>query len=167
MFQNNFFTKFEFAQPTKYVTGLAIVGGTVTDIIQPIAPIALYIFIISSLLIVFFYFFKKKFKILANFIPYMFVTIFISFLIVLFQYASGNQSKGFLASNFDTFESIQYNLGIDRSLSNINENTKETNEILQRIEDKISNLNSLKKSNLKKDSKTMEESYFKESDWKP
>ena len=88
-------------------------------------------------------------------------------MIVLFQYVSSNQNKGFLAGNFDTFENIQYNLGINSSLSNIDENTKKTNELLQKIEEKISNLGSSKKSNLEKDLKTKEESGFKEKDWKP
>lgn len=108
----NFFLKDNYKKKLKYISTLAVIGGGISDITQPIAPFALYIFFLSLILLVIFYFLKRKIIILEEYNNYLIIISIVSFFIFGFQKISGSEEKGLLASNFPVFENFQSTLGI-------------------------------------------------------
>lgn len=168
------FFKDNFKKKLKYISTLAVIGGGVSDIIQPIAPFALYIFCISLILLVIFYFFKKKIIILEEYNNYLIIISIVSFFIFGFQKISGSEEKGLLASNFPIFENFQSTLGIikediktikkdvkDIAKSNqqISKNTDQIAKGISEINTNLKNINSDENLKIFKNPKTAMEFY--------
>ena len=95
---------------------ISIIGGFVTDVLQPIAPFSSYIFYVSSVatLIIFLAFlFKSTLREkLSNSLVLALSVMIITGAISLLQKYSDNDKKGVLANNFKVFEKFQNQLGI-------------------------------------------------------
>jgi len=147
---------------------ISIIGGFVTDVLQPIAPFSSYIFYVSSVatLIIFLAFlFKSTLREkLSNSLILALSIMIITGLISLLQKYSDNDKKGLLASNFKVFEKFQNQLGIietqilevkDVSIQNLEETKKlskqieETKKELGEKIDQISPENKLDQSKMK------------------
>ena len=116
---------------------ISIIGGFVTDVLQPIAPFSSYIFYTSTIgtLIIFLTFlFKSTLREkLSNSLVLALSIMIITGTISLLQKYSDNDKKGVLANNFKVFEKFQNQLGIivtqvsevkDISITNLEETKK-------------------------------------------
>jgi len=147
---------------------ISIIGGFVTDVLQPIAPFSSYIFYVSSVatLIIFLAFlFKSTLREkLSNSLVLALSIMIITGAISLLQKYSDNDKKGVLANNFKVFEKFQNQLGIigtqilevkDVSIENLEETKKlskqieETKKELGEKIDQISPENKLDQSKMK------------------
>ena len=122
---------------------ISIIGGFVTDVLQPIAPFSSYIFYastVASLIIFLTFLFKstlreKLSKSLVLTLSIMIITGTIS----LLQKYSDNDKKGVLANNFKVLENFQNQLGIiETQISEAKdvsiENLEETKKLSKQIE---------------------------------
>ena len=123
---------------------ISIIGGFVTDVLQPIAPFSSYIFYVSSVatLIIFLAFlFKSTLREkLSNSLVLALSIMIITGAISLLQKYSDNDKKGVLANNFKVFEKFQNQLGIiETQISEIKdvsiENLEETKKLSKQIEE--------------------------------
>ena len=147
---------------------ISIIGGFITDVLQPIAPFSSYIFYASSVaaLIIFLTFlFKSTLREkLSNSLLLALSIMIITGSISLLQKYSDNDKKGVLANNFKIFERFQNQLGIietqileikDISIENLEETKKLSEQIeksqkeLEKKIDKISPQNELDQSKMK------------------
>ena len=147
---------------------ISIIGGFVTDVLQPIAPFSSYIFYVSSVatLIIFLAFLFKSTlrKKLSNSLILALSVMIITGAISLLQKYSDNDKKGVLANNFKIFEKFQNQLGIietqileikDISIENLEETKKLSEQIeeskkeLEKKIDKISPQSELDQSKMK------------------
>ena len=89
---------------------ISIIGGFVTDVLQPIAPFSSYIFYASTIgtLIIFLTFLFKSTlrKKLSNSLVLALSIMIVTGTISLLQKYSDNDKKGVLANNFKVFEQI-------------------------------------------------------------
>ena len=122
---------------------ISIIGGFVTDVLQPIAPFSSYIFYVSSVatLIIFLTFlFKSTLREkLSNSLVLALSIMIITGSISLLQKYSDNDKKGVLANNFKVFEKFQNQLGIiETQISEVKdvsiENLEETKKLSKQIE---------------------------------
>ena len=124
---------------------ISIIGGFVTDVLQPIAPFSSYIFYVSSVaaLIIFLAFlFKSTLREkLSNSLLLALSIMIVTGSISLLQKYSDNDKKGVLANNFKIFEKFQNQLGIietqileikDISIENLEE-TKKLSELIENL----------------------------------
>jgi len=123
---------------------ISIIGGFVTDVLQPIAPFSSYIFYVSTVatLIIFLAFlFKSTLREkLSNSLILALSIMIITGAISLLQKYSDNDKKGFLANNFKVFEKFQNQLGIiETQISEIKdvsiENLEQTKKLSKQIEE--------------------------------
>ena len=123
---------------------ISIIGGFVTDVLQPIAPFSSYIFYVSSVatLIIFLAFlFKSTLRQkLSNSLVLALSVMIITGTISLLQKYSDNDKKGVLANNFKVFEKFQNQLGIIKTqISEVKgisiENLEETKKLSKQIEE--------------------------------
>ena len=147
---------------------ISIIGGFVTDVLQPIAPFSSYIFYTSTVatLVIFLAFLFKSTlrKKLSNSLILALSVMIITGAISLLQKYSDNDKKGVLANNFKVFEKFQNQLGIiGTQISEVKdvsiENLEETKKLSKQIEeskkeigekiDKISPQNKLDQSKMK------------------
>ena len=95
---------------------ISIIGGFITDVLQPIAPFSSYIFYTSTLATLFIFLvflFKSTLrKKLSNSLVLALSIMIITGAISLLQKYSDNDKKGVLANNFKVFEKFQNQLGI-------------------------------------------------------
>ena len=121
---------------------ISIIGGFVTDVLQPIAPFSSYIFYASTIgtLIIFLTFLFKSTlrKKLSNSLVLALSIMIVTGTISLLQKYSDNDKKGVLANNFKVFEKFQNQLGIivtqvskvkDISITNLEETKKLSKQI--------------------------------------
>ena len=170
----NFFLKDNYKKKLKYISTLAVIGGGISDITQPIAPFALYIFFLSLILLVIFYFLKRKIIILEEYNNYLIIISIVSFFIFGFQKISGSEEKGLLASSFPVFENFQSSLGIikediksikkdveDIAKSNqqISKNTDQIAKGISEINTNLKNINNDENLKIFKNPKTAMEFY--------
>ena len=153
---------------------ISIIGGFVTDVLQPIAPFSSYIFYTSTIgtLIIFLTFlFKSTLREkLSNSLVLALSIMIITGTISLLQKYSDNDKKGVLANNFKVFEKFQNQLGIivtqvsevkDISITNLEETKKLSKQIektkkeLGEKIDQISPENKLDQSKMKMNYSTM------------
>ena len=122
---------------------ISIIGGFVTDVLQPIAPFSSYIFYASTVatLVIFLTFlFKSTLREkLSNSLVLALSIMIITGAISLLQKYSDNDKKGFLANNFKVFEKFQNQLGIiETQISEVKdistENLEETKKLSKQIE---------------------------------
>ncbi len=147
---------------------ISIIGGFVTDVLQPIAPFSSYIFYTSTVatLVIFLAFlFKSTLREkLSNSLVLVLSVMIITGAISLLQKYSDNDKKGVLANNFKIFEKFQNQLGIietqileikDISIENLEETKKLSEQIeeskkeLEKKIDKISPQSELDQSKMK------------------
>tara|TARA_Y100000590_G_scaffold90831_2_gene102482 strand:- start:672 stop:2072 length:1401 start_codon:yes stop_codon:yes gene_type:complete len=123
---------------------ISIIGGFVTDVLQPIAPFSSYIFYASTVatLIIFLTFlFKSTLREkLSNSLVLALSIMIITGTITLLQKHSDNDKKGLLANNFKVFEKFQNQLGIIETqileVKDISiENLEETKKLSKQIEE--------------------------------
>ena len=153
---------------------ISIIGGFVTDVLQPIAPFSSYIFYTSTVatLVIFLAFLFKSTlrKKLSNSLILALSVMIITGAISLLQKYSDNDKKGVLANNFKIFEKFQNQLGIietqiseikDISIENLEETKKLSDQIeeskkeLEKKIDKISPQSELDQSKMKMNYNTM------------
>ena len=147
---------------------ISIIGGFVTDVLQPIAPFSSYIFYaatVATLIIFLTFLFKSTLREkLSNSLLLALSIMIITGTISLLQKYSDNDKKGVLANNFKIFEKFQNQLGIietqileikDISIENLEETKKLSEQIeksqkeLEKKIDKISPQNELDQSKMK------------------
>ena len=147
---------------------ISIIGGFVTDVLQPIAPFSSYIFYaatVATLIIFLTFLFKSTLREkLSNSLLLALSIMIITGSISLLQKYSDNDKKGVLANNFKIFEKFQNQLGIietqileikDISIENLEETKKLSEQIeksqkeLEKKIDKISPQNELDQSKMK------------------
>ena len=147
---------------------ISIIGGFVTDVLQPIAPFSSYIFYaatVATLILFLTFLFKSTLREkLSNSLLLALSIMIITGAISLLQKYSDNDKKGVLANNFKIFEKFQNQLGIiETQISEIKdisiENLEETKKLSEQIEksqkelekkiDKISPQNELDQSKMK------------------
>ena len=87
------------------------VGGFAADVLQPLAPFALYLLIFFILACIILFFFKKNI-LLKKYLNYSIVGCIISLSIFGFQKISNAEQEGVLANNFDFVKKFQSDLGI-------------------------------------------------------
>ena len=123
---------------------ISIIGGFVTDVLQPIAPFSSYIFYASTVatLIIFLTFlFKSTLREkLSNSLVLALSIMVMTGIISLLQKYSDNDKKGILANNFKAFEKFQNQLGIIETqileVKDISiENLEETKKLSKQIEE--------------------------------
>ena len=122
---------------------ISIIGGFVTDVLQPIAPFSSYIFYASTVatLIIFLTFlFKSTLREkLSDSLVLALSIMIVTGTISLLQKYSDNNKKGVLANNFKIFEKFQNQLGfIETQISEVKdisiENLDETKKLSEQIE---------------------------------
>ena len=147
---------------------ISIIGGFVTDVLQPIAPFSSYIFYaatVATLIIFLTFLFKSTLREkLSNSLLLALSIMIITGAISLLQNYSDNDKKGILANNFKIFEKFQNQLGIietqileikDISIENLEETKKLSEQIeeskkeLEKKIDKISPQSELDQSKMK------------------
>ena len=147
---------------------ISIIGGFVTDVLQPIAPFSSYIFYaatVATLIIFLTFLFKSTLREkLSNSLLLALSIMIITGAISLLQKYSDNDKKGVLANNFKIFEKFQNQLGIietqileikDISIENLEETKKLSEQIeeskkeLEKKIDKISPQSELDQSKMK------------------
>ena len=147
---------------------ISIIGGFVTDVLQPIAPFSSYIFYaatVATLIIFLTFLFKSTLREkLSNSLLLALSIMIITGSISLLQNYSDNDKKGVLANNFKIFEKFQNQLGIietqileikDISIENLEETKKLSEQIeeskkeLEKKIDKISPQSELDQSKMK------------------
>ena len=153
---------------------ISIIGGFVTDVLQPIAPFSSYIFYASTVatLIIFLTFlFKSTLREkLSDSLVLALSIMIVTGTISLLQKYSDNNKKGVLANNFKIFEKFQNQLGfIETQISEVKdisiENLDESKKLSEQIEktkkelvkkiDQISPENKLDQSKMKMNYSTM------------
>ena len=151
--KNNFFTSH------KYFTTFALIGGMITDIIQPIAPFSLYFLFFFTIAFIILFFLRKKNIFFKDYLNYSFIGFIVSVSIFGFQKVSKAEQEGLLASNFDFVKKFQSDLGIisqdlklikkeigDFNISNKNIETN-TGKIAQGVDEINTNLKKLQSAN--------------------
>ena len=122
---------------------ISVIGGFVTDVLQPIAPFSSYIFYaatVAALFIFLTFLFKSALREkLSNALLLALSIMIITGSISLLQKYSDNDKKGVLANNFKIFEKFQNQLGIiETQISEIKdisiENLEETKKLSELIE---------------------------------
>ena len=90
----------------RYFTTFALIGGAISDIVQPIAPFSLYFlfFFITACLVLFFL--RKKNIFFNDYFNYSIIGLLVSLSIFSLQKVSGSEKKGLLAANFLMFTSV-------------------------------------------------------------
>jgi len=96
----------------RYFATFALIGGAISDIVQPIAPFALYFLCFFTIACFILFFLKKKNTFLGDFFNYSLIGFVVSFSIFGFQKMSNAEQAGVLASNFDFVKKFQSDLGI-------------------------------------------------------
>ena len=123
---------------------ISIMGGFVTDVLQPIAPFSSYIFYaatVATLIIFLTFLFKSTLREkLSNSLLLALSIMIITGAISLLQKYSDNDKKGVLANNFKVFEKFQNQLGIiGTQISEVKdisiENLEETKKLSKQIEE--------------------------------
>ena len=123
---------------------ISIIGGFVTDVLQPIAPFSSYIFYaatVATLIIFLTFLFKSTLREkLSNSLLLALSIMIITGAISLLQKYSDNDKKGVLANNFKIFEKFQNQLGIIETqileIKDISiENLEETKKLSEQIEE--------------------------------
>ena len=123
---------------------ISIIGGFVTDVLQPIAPFSSYIFYaatVATLIIFLTFLFKSTLREkLSNSLLLALSIMIVTGAISLLQKYSDNDKKGVLANNFKIFEKFQNQLGIiETQISEIKdisiENLEETKKLSEQIEE--------------------------------
>lgn len=123
---------------TLAITGsVCTIGGLVADVLQPIAPFASYLFVVSALaLIILFVLYRRGNEDLLGATAFAGVAAAIFGLIVLFQSGEQAEESGFVAAAIPGVAQLQESLGIiDAKLDSIAEDTKSLRESADRIED--------------------------------
>ena len=147
---------------------ISIIGGFITDVLQPIAPFSSYIFYaatVATLILFLTFLFKSTLREkLSNSLLLALSIMIITGAISLLQKYSDNDKKGVLANNFKIFEKFQNQLGIietqileikDISIENLEETKKLSEQIeeskkeLEKKIDKISPQSELDQSKMK------------------
>ncbi|MDB9741681.1 hypothetical protein OAB00_02380 [Akkermansiaceae bacterium] len=154
----------------KLFSSAGIIGGVagfVSDVLQPIAPIALYLFIASAVLLIlsFVYYLKAKRGSITSIILLM-MTLVLG-CVSAFQHLLGASEEGVMSKAVPGIAEFQKSLGIIQgSLDEIKEDTKQTlentdkaNEKLIEINQKIDALDSLGATELQKNPSTAEGFY--------
>ena len=123
---------------------ISIIGGFVTDVLQPIAPFSSYIFYaatVATLIIFLTFLFKSTLREkLSNSLLLALSIMIITGAISLLQKYSDNDKKGVLSNNFKIFEKFQNQLGIIETqileIKDISiENLEETKKLSEQIEE--------------------------------
>ena len=123
---------------------ISIIGGFVTDVLQPIAPFSSYIFYaatVATLILFLTFLFKSTLREkLSNSLLLALSIMIITGAISLLQKYSDNDKKGVLANNFKIFEKFQNQLGIiETQITEIKdisiENLEETKKLSEQIEE--------------------------------
>ena len=123
---------------------ISIIGGFVTDVLQPIAPFSSSIFYaatVATLIIFLTFLFKSTLREkLSNSLLLALSIMIITGAITLLQKYSDNDKKGVLANNFKIFEKFQNQLGIIETqileIKDISiENLEETKKLSEQIEE--------------------------------
>ena len=117
---------------------ISVIGGFITDVLQPIAPFSSYIFYASSVatLIIFFAFlFKSTLREkLSNSLTLALSVMIVTGIISLMQKFSDNDKRGILASNIPAISKLQNNIGlIQEDVSTIKKSTEKIEETTEKI----------------------------------
>tara|TARA_E500000331_G_scaffold351787_1_gene399118 strand:- start:216 stop:1943 length:1728 start_codon:yes stop_codon:yes gene_type:complete len=120
---------------------ISVIGGFVTDVLQPIAPFSSYLFYASSVatLIIFFTFlFKSTLREkLSNSLTLALSVMIITGIITLLQKYSDDEKKGVLASNIPGISKLQNTIGIIQDdVSSIKKSTEKIEDTTDKIEEK-------------------------------
>ncbi len=114
------------------------VGGFISDVLQPLAPLSYYIFIVSGissviLILTFAILKSRRQKLFHAFLLTSAFALFSGIFVSL--HSSETQAKGVLASKLPAIEQLQNILGIIQlDLAEIKKETKKTNLIVSKIE---------------------------------
>ncbi len=117
---------------------VAAVGGFVSDVIQPLAPLSTYVFWLSlvatiALVAAVFIWRNIRFRLLP---PLILAASFMTFssILLIFQ-SQETQAKGVLATNFPAISKLQESIGlIQKDVAEIKETTRKTAEAVERVE---------------------------------
>tara|TARA_B100000902_G_scaffold391473_1_gene442186 strand:+ start:2132 stop:3817 length:1686 start_codon:yes stop_codon:yes gene_type:complete len=117
---------------------ISVIGGFITDVLQPIAPFSSYIFYASSVatLIIFFAFlFKSTLREkLSNSLTLALSVMIVTGIISLMQKFSDNDKRGVLASNIPGISKLQNNIGlIQDDVSTIKKSTEKIEDTTEKI----------------------------------
>ncbi len=114
------------------------IGGFISDVLQPLAPLSYYVFIISGvasilLILSFFILRTRRRNLFHAFLLTGAFAIFSGILVML--HTDDTQAKGVLASKVPVIEQIQSRLGlIQKDIAEIKKETKKTSIIVSKIE---------------------------------
>lgn len=123
---------------TLAITGSACtIGGLVADVLQPVAPFASYLFVVSALAFgVLLILYRRGNDDLLGALAFAAVAAVIFGLIMLLQSGEDAEERGFVAATVPAVASLQASLGIiDAKLDSIAEDTKSLRESAVRLED--------------------------------
>ncbi len=121
-----------------YLSFIGLLGGIVSDILQPLAPLSNYLFYLSTaifIVLLISVLIKKNIREkLAKFLILVFSMSFFSGLLYAFQNEE-NISSGVLSSNIEFIQNIQKSIGIlSEDISSIKATTENIEDIVERIE---------------------------------
>ena len=147
---------------------IGLIGGTVSDILQPLFPFVSYIFFFTSItsILLFLTLFLAK-SLQTKIIPAFLCSFFIMFFSGIFYFFQGEQKqeKGFLAETIPLISSLQSSIGllqddisqIKKTTENIEETTEQIVTKLDEIQKEFSEIN---KSNGIIDNPTRPEQFY-------
>ena len=147
---------------------IGLIGGTVSDILQPLFPFVSYIFFFTSItsILLFLTLFLAK-SLQTKIIPAFLCSFFIMFFSGIFYFFQGEQKqeKGFLAETIPLISSLQSSIGllqddisqIKKTTENIEETTEQIVTKLDEIQKEFSEIN---KSNGIIDNPTKPEQFY-------
>ena len=147
---------------------IGLIGGTVSDILQPLFPFVSYIFFFTSItsILLFLTIFLSK-SLQTKIIPAFLCSFFIMFFSGIFYFFQGEQKqeKGFLAETIPFISSLQSSIGllqddisqIKKTTENIEETTEQIVTKLDEIQKEFSEIN---KSNGIIDNPTRPEQFY-------
>lgn len=122
---------------TLAITGSACtIGGLVADVLQPVAPFASYLFVISALtFVILCVAYRRGNKELLGAVAFSGIATVVFGLIVLFQSGEEAEDSGFIAAVIPGVAQLQNSLGIiDAKIDDISQDTQSLRKSADRIE---------------------------------
>ncbi|MGH1350810.1 MAG: hypothetical protein ACRBBN_08385 [Methyloligellaceae bacterium] len=134
----NFSIMDEFKKHGTLLGMVGAVGGFISDVLQPLAPLSYYVFIVSAvasiiLILTFAVLKSRRQKLFHAFLLTSAFAVFSGIFVGLGS--EQTQAKGVLASKIPAIEQLQSQLGLlQRDIAEIKKETKKTNVIVSKIE---------------------------------
>jgi hypothetical protein len=122
---------------------VAAVGGFVSDVIQPLAPLSTYVFwasMIGTVALIISVFIWRTAR--PRLLPLLILSAsFMTFSSILLVLQTGeSQAKGVLATNFPAIAKLQETIGlVQKDIAEIKETTRKTAEAVERVEESTKN----------------------------